>query len=117
MAELQDLLDILAEHSMSWNDTIIVYESYQVLSMAVRIPATISCCLVLFVGVAGNIIIVSDCGDHLKTSSVKYLTVCMALADLVLIIFGLPLEILYFNNFPWYLGRVGCKALSLLTQW
>ena len=82
------------------------------------VPMTVIYVIIFMTGVLGNLavclVIVKQKSMHTATN---YYLFSLAVADLVTLMLGLPNElVLYWQQYPWVLGEVACRARSLVSE-
>ncbi|XP_063538137.1 neuropeptides capa receptor-like [Cydia strobilella] len=88
------------------------------LSLTVLTPVTVVLLLIFATGVAGNVavcvVIVRHPAMHTATN---YYLFSLALSDLLLLLFGLPNDLLVcWHQYPYFLGIVFCKLRALISE-
>ncbi|XP_023338062.1 neuropeptides capa receptor [Eurytemora carolleeae] len=88
------------------------------LSFQVLIPITVIYSFIFLTGVAGNLcvclVIIRHKSLHTATN---YYLFSLALADLVILVLGLPYELTsYWQQYPWVFGEPLCKIRALISE-
>ncbi|XP_059144895.1 D(3) dopamine receptor-like [Physella acuta] len=76
-----------------------------------NIPAMIFVCLLMFLGVVGNSLVVYVYSSRFKKTSSNYFILTMAVFDLIACAIGMPTEIYDLNNPYTFYSVAGCKIL------
>ena len=75
---------------------------------------TIVYATIFMTGVLGNMAV---CLVIMKHTATNYYLFSLAVADLVILVLGLPNELaIYWQQYPWVLGEFTCKARSLISE-
>ncbi|XP_045480343.1 neuropeptides capa receptor-like [Harmonia axyridis] len=86
--------------------------------LSTAVPLTVINSLIFITGITGNIgvCIVIRKNSMLHTAT-HYFLFNLAVADLMLLIFGLPNDVaLYWHQYPWILGVFFCKLRGLISE-
>ncbi|KAL3267207.1 hypothetical protein HHI36_011343 [Cryptolaemus montrouzieri] len=86
--------------------------------LIVAIPLTVINGVIFITGITGNfgVCIVIHKNSSLHTAT-HYFLYNLAVADLLLLIFGLPNDVaLYWHQYPWMLGIFFCKFRGLISE-
>uniref|UniRef100_T1JJP1 G-protein coupled receptors family 1 profile domain-containing protein n=1 Tax=Strigamia maritima TaxID=126957 RepID=T1JJP1_STRMM len=90
----------------------------QQLAPEVVIPLTVVYVIIFISGFIGNVIVclVIARQPSMQTATNYYLF-SLAVSDMLLLLFGLPNDVkLFWQQYPWKLGNVMCKARALLSE-
>ena len=117
----QEYLDmILGPQRMGYQVRTVMCMIYKEMRLLLQIvvPMTVIYVIIFLTGVLGNIavclVIVKHKSMHTATN---YYLFSLAMADLVTLMLGLPNELyLYWQQYPWVLGEVPCRARSLVSE-
>ena len=109
--ETETMLSNNLSLNVEWN----ISGDYHRLSETTSHQAIILCSFLFFVigiiGILGNLLVIMSvlCNKKMRTSMTNLLITNLAVADLIIMLFGIPEIVLFMQNTGWTLNAISCK--------